>query len=127
VGLILGGVLTQYFSWRWTLYVNLVFAAIAIAGALAYMRSNRPANRPRMDWAGTALASAGLFALVFGFSHAEIAGWTAALTIGSLVAGVILLAAFAFAESRVSHPLLPLRMVLDRARGGSSAAPGWLT
>src|SRR5580658_1338905 len=66
VGLILGGVLTQYFSWRWTLYVNLVFAAIAIAGALTYMRSNRPETRPRIDWAGTVLASAGLFALVFG-------------------------------------------------------------
>src|SRR5580658_7160536 len=50
VGLILGGVLTQYFSWRWTLYVNLVFAAIAIAGALLYMRSDPPANRPKMDW-----------------------------------------------------------------------------
>src|ERR1700730_15083345 len=83
VGLILGGVLTQYFSWRWTLYVNLVFAAIAIAGALTYMRSNRPDTRPRLDWAGTVLASAGLFALVFGFSHAELAGWTPPLTIGS--------------------------------------------
>src|SRR5712664_3911629 len=60
VGLILGGVLTQYFSWRWTLYVNLFFAAIAIAGAPTYMRSNRPETRPRMDWAGTVLASAGL-------------------------------------------------------------------
>jgi MFS family permease len=68
VGLILGGVLTQYFSWRWTLYVNLLFAAIAIAGALAYMRSNRPERRPRMDWAGTVLASAGLFLIVFGSS-----------------------------------------------------------
>src|SRR5487761_1210303 len=53
VGLILGGVLTQYFSWRWTMYVNLFFAAIAIAGALLYMRSSRPDSRPRMDWAGT--------------------------------------------------------------------------
>jgi EmrB/QacA subfamily drug resistance transporter len=124
VGLILGGVLTQYFSWRWTLYVNLFFAAIAIAGALTYMRTNRPDTRPRMDWAGAVLASAGLFALVFGFSHAELAGWTAALTIGSLVGGVILLSAFAFAESRVSHPLLPLRVVLDRARGGSYISVG---
>src|ERR1700689_3625958 len=83
VGLILGGVLTEYLSWRWTLYVNLFFAAIAIVGAVIYMRTNRPDSRPRMDWAGTVLASAGLFAIVFGFSHAELAGWTAALTIGS--------------------------------------------
>ena len=124
VGLILGGVLTQYFSWRWTLYVNLFFAAIAIAGALAFMRSIRPDSRPQMDWAGTALASAGLFLIVFGFSHAEVAGWTAALTIGSLAAGVILLAAFAFAESRVSHPLLPLRVIMDRTRGGAYVSVG---
>jgi EmrB/QacA subfamily drug resistance transporter len=124
VGLILGGVLTQYLSWRWTLYVNLIPAAIAAAGALMYMRTNRPDTRPRMDWAGTVLASAGLFALVFGFSHAELAGWTAPLTIGSLVGGVILLTAFVFAESRVSHPLLPLRVVLDRARGGSYISVG---
>ena len=85
MGLILGGVLTQYLSWRWTLYVNLVFAVIAVAGALAYMRSSRPAHRPRMDWTGAVLACAGLFRIVFGFSHAETAGWTAGLTIGSLV------------------------------------------
>src|SRR6202046_5339908 len=124
VGLILGGVLTEYFSWRWCLYVNLIFAAIAIAGALAYMRSNRPDNRPRMDWLGTVLASAGLFLIVFGFSHAETAGWPAALTIGSLAAGVLLLTAFAVAERRVSHPLLPLRVILNRARGGSYLAVG---
>src|SRR5580698_1901466 len=55
VGLILGGVLTEYLSWRWTLYVNLVFAAIAVTGALVYMRGARPASRPQMDWAGVAL------------------------------------------------------------------------
>jgi hypothetical protein len=86
---------------------DLFLAAIAMAGALVYMRTNRPDSRPGMDWAGTVLASAGLFLIVFGFSHAELAGWTAALTIGSLVGGVILLTAFAFAESRVKHPLLP--------------------
>src|ERR1700733_13545483 len=92
VGLILGGVLTQYLSWRWTLYVNLVFAVIAVAGALAYMSSSRPATRVRMDWPGAVLACAGLFFIVFGCSHAETAGWTATLTIGSLVLGGLLLA-----------------------------------
>ncbi|HEY1920592.1 MAG TPA: MFS transporter [Streptosporangiaceae bacterium] len=124
VGLILGGVLTQYLSWRYTLYVNLVFAAIAVAGALAWIRSSRPATRPRMDWPGAVLACAGLFGLVFGFSHAETAGWAAALTIGSLVAGVLLLGAFVLAEQRVSHPLLPLRVIVDRTRGGAYVAVG---
>src|ERR1700728_3535140 len=124
VGLILGGVLTQYFSWRWTLYVTLVFAAIAVAGALIYMRSDPPANRPKMDWLGAVLASAGLFAIVYGFSHAELAGWTAAPTLRSLAAGGVLLAAFVFAESRVSHPLLSLRVITNRARGGSYLSVG---
>ena len=61
---------------------------------------------------------------MFGFSHAETAGWTATLTIGSLVLGVVLLAAFVLAERRSSHPLLPLHVVLDRTRGGSYVAVG---
>jgi len=124
VGLILGGVLTQYLSWRWCLYVNLLFAAIAVAGALAFIRSSRPVTRPLMDWPGAVLAGAGLFLIVFGFSHAESGGWTAALTIGSLVAGVVLLAGFVIAEQRVGHPLLPLRVILDRTRGGAYVAVG---
>jgi len=122
VGLILGGALTQYLSWRYTLYVNLVFAVIAIVGALVYIRSNRSATRPRMDWPGAILACAGLFLIVFGFSHAETAGWTAAVTIGSLVAGAAVLAGFVLAEQRVGHPLLPLRVILDRTRGGAYVA-----
>jgi EmrB/QacA subfamily drug resistance transporter len=124
VGLILGGALTQYLSWRWTLYVNLIFAAIAVTGALAWIRTSRPATRPRMDWPGAVLACAGLFGIVFGFSHAETAGWTAPLTIGSLAAGVLLLGGFTFAEQRSSHPLLPLRIVTDRTRGGAYVAVG---
>ena len=124
VGLILGGVLTQYLSWRYTLYVNLVFAAIAVAGALAYIRSSHPATRPGIDWPGALLACAGLFLIVFGFSHAETASWTAALTIGSLVLGFVLLAAFVVTEQRSPHPLLPLRVIIDRTRGGSYVAVG---
>ena len=125
VGLLLGGLLTQYLSWRYTLYVNLIFAAIAVAGALAFIRSSRPAVRPRMDWPGAVCACAGLFLIVFGFSHAETARWTAPLTTGSLALGTVLLAAFVAAERRVSHPLLPLRVILDRTRGGSYVAIGF--
>jgi EmrB/QacA subfamily drug resistance transporter len=124
VGLILGGVLTQYLSWRYTLFVNLIFAAIAVAGALAYIRSSRPADPPRMDWPGAVLACAGLFLIVFGFSHAETTSWTAALTLGSLILGAVLLTLFVVAEQRSSHPLLPLRVILDRTRGGSYVAVG---
>ena len=122
IGLILGGVLTQYLSWRYCLYVNLVFAAIAVAGALVYIRSSRPAVRPRLDWPGTVLACAGLFLIVFGFSRAETAGWTDPLTLGCLVLGPVLLAGFVLAEQRSSHPLLPLRVLVDRTRGGSYVA-----
>jgi len=122
VGLILGGVLTQYLSWRWTLYVNLFFAAIAVAGALAWIRPSRADVRPRMDWPGAVLACAGLFLIVFGFSRAETAGWTAPETLGSLAVGVVLLAGFVVAERRSRHPLLPLRVILDRTRGGSYVA-----
>jgi EmrB/QacA subfamily drug resistance transporter len=122
IGLILGGVLTQYLSWRYCLYVNLLFAAVAVAGAAFYISSSRPADRPRMDWPGTVLACAGLFLIVFGFSRAETAGWTDPLTLGSLVLGPVLLAAFVFAEQRSSHPLLPLRVLVDRTRGGSYVA-----
>jgi EmrB/QacA subfamily drug resistance transporter len=124
IGLVLGGVLTEYFSWRWCLYVNLVFAAIAAAGALAYLRGGRPVSRPQMDWPGAVLACAGLFAIVFGFSQAETAGWTSALTVGSLVGGMLLFAGFVVAEQRVPHPLLPLRVIVDRVRGGAYVAVG---
>ena len=124
VGLILGGVLTQYLSWRYTLFINLIFAAIAVAGALAYIGNGRPAQPPRMDWPGAVLACSGLFLIVFGFSHAETAGWTATPTLGSLILGVVLLIAFVAAEQRSSHPLLPLRVILDRTRAGSYAAVG---
>jgi EmrB/QacA subfamily drug resistance transporter len=122
IGLILGGLLTQYLSWRYCLYVNLVFAAIAVAGALAYISTGRPAVRPRMDWPGAVLACTGLFLIVFGFSRAETAGWTDPLTLGSLTLGPVLLAGFVAAEQRSTHPLLPLRVLVDRARGGSYVA-----
>jgi EmrB/QacA subfamily drug resistance transporter len=124
VGLLLGGILTEYLSWRWCLYVNLAFAGVAIFGALSLLRNEAPAQKPRLDLPGTLTASGGLFALVFGFSHASTASWGDATTLGFLAAGVVLLAAFVQIQRRVAHPLLPLRVVLDRNRGGSYLAVG---
>ncbi len=124
VGLLLGGILTEALDWRWCLYVNLVFAAIAAGGAFVYMVNQAHPDKPRLDIPGTLTASAGLFALVYGFSHAEQSSWGDATTVGFLAAGVVLLAGFVALERRVAHPLLPLRVVLDRDRGGSYLAMG---
>ncbi|MCW3038672.1 MAG: transporter, partial [Solirubrobacterales bacterium] len=122
VGLLLGGVLTEYLSWRWCLYVNLVFAAVAAGGAWTLLHNQVPAERPRLDIPGTITASTGLFGLVYGFSHAETNGWTSPLTLVALGAAAVLLVAFVALQHRVAHPLLPLHVVLDRTRGGSYLA-----
>ena len=124
VGLILGGVLTQYLSWRWCMYVNVVFAAAAMIGALVWMNEAKPDVRPRIDLVGTALAAVGLFGLVFGFSQAENDGWASGVTLVSLAVGAVMLIAFVLVEQRVGHPLLPLRVVADRSRGMAFAAVG---
>jgi EmrB/QacA subfamily drug resistance transporter len=124
VGLILGGILTQYLSWRWCMYVNVLFAAAAVAGALIYMTESKPPVRPRIDVIGAAVAALGLFGLVFGFSRAETDGWGSGVTVASLALGVVLLVAFVRVEQKVGHPLLPLRVVADRARGMAFAAIG---
>ena len=119
VGLLIGGLLTQELSWRWTMFINVPMAVIAGIGAVVLLHSHQHAVRPKIDWLGTVTASAGLFALVFGFSHAETHGWSSSTTLAFIASGVILLTAFVFIQSRSMHPLLPLRIVLDRNRGGA--------
>ncbi len=122
VGLLLGGVLTEYLSWRWCLYVNLIFAGAGMLGAATLLHNVVPENRPRIDVPGTLLATGGLFALVYGFSHASTTSWSNTVTVVMLSVGVVLLVAFGAVERRVSSPLLPLRVVLHRDRGGSYLA-----
>jgi EmrB/QacA subfamily drug resistance transporter len=121
-GLLLGGFLTEYLSWRWSLYVNLVLAVPAALGALALLHNQALEVKPKFDVPGTLAAIGGLFSLVYGFSVAETHGWSSGLTIGFLAASAALLATFVAIERRVEHPLLPLRIVLDRDRGGSYLA-----
>jgi EmrB/QacA subfamily drug resistance transporter len=124
LGLLIGGVLTEYLSWRWCLYVNVLLAALAIMGVLAFIgRQSRDPN-VHLDVPGTILVITGLAALVYGLSTADTKGWGSAVTLILLIAGIVLLAAFVAVERRVEHPLLPLRIVLDRFRGGSYLAIG---
>src|SRR5215467_3836423 len=122
LGLVLGGILTEYLSWRWCLYVNLIFAGLAVAGALTLLRRQASRSRSRLDLPGAALVSASMFCLVYGFSNAASHSWHTPSTYGFLTAGMVLLAAFALWQSRAASPLLPPRVVLDRNRGGAYLA-----
>src|SRR6516225_9886796 len=122
MGLLLGGALTEYLSWRWTLYVNLIFAGVAFAGGALLLQRQRSQVKPRLDIPGVLLVSAALFCLVYGFSNAATHNWRTPSTWGFLVAGAALLAAFAFWQTRAPSPLLPPRIVLDRNRGGAYAS-----
>jgi EmrB/QacA subfamily drug resistance transporter len=119
LGLLLGGALTEYLSWRWCLYVNLIFAGVAfIGGALLLKRQPSPV-KPRLDVPGALLVSSGVFCLVYGFSNAATHDWRTPSTYGFLAAGAVLLVLFALWQGRTAHPLLPPRVVLDRNRGGA--------
>src|SRR3984957_3256496 len=89
LGLLLGGILTSYASWRWTLFVNLVFAAVAAVGALLWLKNDKAADRDPVDIPGLLLVTGGLFSLVSGLSPAQTTAWSNPFTIGFLVVGVI--------------------------------------
>lgn len=123
VGMLLGGLLTEFLSWRYTLYVNVFIAIAAILGTIFLIpRQAREDTRPRLDMPGTLLVCAGLFCIVFGFSSVDSHGWTQPPTWGFLAAGLALLVAFLWWQSRSQHPLLPLRVLLNRTRGGANLA-----
>jgi EmrB/QacA subfamily drug resistance transporter len=127
LGLLLGGVLTEYLNWRWTMYVNIVFAVAAAVGGLLLLAPHAAGEiRERIDKVGAVLAGAGMFAIVYGFAHAASksgsAGWTDPQTIVFLTLGVVLLVAFVFVEMRVANPLLPMRVLTDRNRAGAYVA-----
>ncbi|MFD4460302.1 MFS transporter [Nocardia sp. NPDC058480] len=119
IGLLLGGVLTEWASWRWAMYVNLIFAAVALVGAVLLLAKHVATSRPKLDWTGTVAVTVALFGIVYGFSHAESNGWSNPATLAFLIGGAVLLAVFVWIETKVAHPLLPLRIVADRTRGAS--------
>jgi EmrB/QacA subfamily drug resistance transporter len=125
IGLLLGGVLTQYASWRWCLLVNVPIALLAVAGALKELKESKAGGNTRYDIPGAVTVTGGLIALVYAFTQAapKAAGdpsrWTDPATLAWFAAATLLLVSFFAIETRTQHPLLPMRVLLDRNRGGS--------
>lgn len=119
IGLLLGGALTQYASWRWTLLINIAFAVAAAWLGATNIRDNDEHQRTRIDYRGAILATAGLALLVGSLSSAELNGWLAPTTVALLVAAITVLVGFVTAQHHSPAPLLPLRLVTDRNRGGA--------
>ena len=119
IGLIMGGILTQYASWRWCLFVNVPIAIVTAIAALPIVRESRATGNTSYDIPGTATVTGGLVALVYGFTLAAQDGWTSHNTLTYLAIAVVLLVAFVVIEVKSANPLLPMRILLDRNRGGS--------
>lgn len=119
VGLLAGGLLTEYANWRWCLLVNVPIAIGTFVAALRVVHESVAKDGTSYDLVGAVLVTGGLTSLVYGFTLAELHGWSSSTTIAFIAGGALALAGFVGFESRASNPLLPLRIVSERNRGGS--------
>jgi EmrB/QacA subfamily drug resistance transporter len=122
IGVLAGGLLTQFASWRWCLLVNVPIALLAAVAAMRVVHESRAEGTTHYDVPGALLSTLGLVSLVYGFTRATTDGWASAPTLTFLVVAVCLLVAFVVVEARTKNPLLPLRVVAERNRGGSFLA-----
>lgn len=122
IGLIMGGVLVEYTSWHWTLLVNVPIAVGAVFLAIAYVHESRATGDTTYDIPGAITGTAGMVAMVYGISKATTDGWTGTSTLTFLLGGLLILAIFIVIETKTSHPLLPLSILLNRNRGGAYLA-----
>lgn len=121
VGVILGGALTDYASWRWCFFVNIPIAIVALVGVAMLVKESKADGPSRYDWPGVVLAALGLASLVYGFTQAEH-GWSSPGAWGFIAGGVVLLVVFVVVEARVRHPLLPLPIATERNRAAAFLA-----
>jgi EmrB/QacA subfamily drug resistance transporter len=122
VGLLLGGALTEYLQWRWCLYVNVVIAVGAFVAGRIVLPNPPVLPTSKLDVVGAGLGTAGLAALVLGFSQAVPHGWSSVQVVVPIAAGVLALAAFVVRQARGESPLLPLYLPTNRARAGAYLA-----
>jgi EmrB/QacA subfamily drug resistance transporter len=121
LGLVLGGVITQWVSWRWVLFVNVPIGVAVLLAAPRFL-SESPRQPGRFDITGAIMSTAGMSALVYAFIRAAADGWTDRLTLGAFAAAIALLTAFVITESRSAHPITPLHLFADPGRAGSYLA-----
>jgi EmrB/QacA subfamily drug resistance transporter len=119
IGLIAGGLLTQYLSWRWCLFVNTPMALIAFTLAVPNVKESKVEGHPHYDVPGALMATAGMVTVVYGVSQASTHGWGSFSAWPFILAGAGLLAVFFVIEALVKQPLLPLRLLADRVRAGA--------
>ena len=122
IGLLLGGALTEYLSWRWCLYVNLFFAGVALAAGSMLISKQQRAAGARLDVPGVLTVSGGMFCIVYGLSNAATHSWHTPSTYGFLAGGVVLLVIFGFWQAKAPDPLLPPRVIVNRNRAGAYLA-----
>ncbi len=120
IGLLAGGALTQYLSWRWVFFVNTPIAVLLVFLSMSVL-SESERVKGSIDYVGAVLGTAGLATLVYGLIHASTTSWTNSTTLGFLVTGVILLTAFVFTELKIKEPLINFAILQDRDRGGAVA------
>ncbi len=118
IGLILGGLIVNYLSWRWVLFVN-VPIALVLAFAAPRVLAPSTARAGRLDLPGAAAVTAGMTLVVYGLSNAATQGWSDRLTVTALGLGAALLVLFVLVEMRSAQPLVPLRVFADRNRSGA--------
>ena len=119
VGLLLGGVLTEYLTWRWCLYVNVPIAVLAAVGGWRVLAGSGSGRKQSFDLPGSVLATGGLASLVYACTRAVADGWASSSVISLLAASALMLALFILRETRAAAPLLPLSILLDRNRAGA--------
>jgi EmrB/QacA subfamily drug resistance transporter len=122
-GLVTGGLLTQWASWRWVMFVNVPIGLAVVATGLVVL-TETPRRQGHFDFAGAVTSTLGMTGVVLGLVEAGTAGWRAPVTIGSLVAGVALVGAFIRIEATAEEPILPLRVLADPTRAAANAARG---
>jgi EmrB/QacA subfamily drug resistance transporter len=122
-GLVAGGLLTEWASWRWVMFVNVpIGLAVLFVGSAVLIET--PRRHGRFDLAGAVTSTAGMTAVVLGLVEAGTSGWTAPITLGSLLGGVALLGLFVLIETTATEPILPLRILANRTRASANAARG---